>query len=372
MTTPTTPTNRPPDDELEARLQASFERATRQAEADLADGRLAAGAINRGRRRTRRAPALRAGLVLVAVAVLGAGTLWAVGSRPSPSPSPSSIANAETPHPSEVPTDANGSQFPQEAPPTRVPDVDEGSSFPPAVNGLPVFAVGGPAEAHIAAATDATPFYVSGWYIPLGRRSCWVDGFASIQPGQTAFAPCETDALFAGPDGGPSVQYLLTVTSNGPTGLGDTVDRHDTTVNRWLIKVHLHDPACTLPECATRPILDEIAMTGTPRLNPVLVMASPPPNATSAEAAIAAAEAYTADQHRTGGSVLHLMIASLGTAAVLGDDNRQDENPIAWEWKVVFGSEDGLEVVTVWVDAVSGVIGHSDSQLGGGTGVSVP
>ena len=366
----TTPTSRPPDDRLDERLAETFDRATKHAEADLADGRLTSRALDRGHRGARRAPMFRASLVMAAVAVLGLGTLWAVGSRPSPSPSPA--PNAETPHPSVVPTDAFGSQIPQEAQPTQVPGIDEGSSFPPTIGGQPVYAVGGPAEAHIAATTDATPFYISGWYLPLERHGCFPETLSSMQPGSTYFDKCEAGALSAGPDGGSSVPYLLAVTTNGPIGYAETVRTGRAYVNRWLVKVHVHDPACTLPPCVTEPVLDEIVMTGTPRLNPVLVMAAPPANALSAQAAINAAEAHMAADHRTGGSVLHLLTASFGTVAVLGDDNRQDNDQTAWEWKVVFGSEDGVEVVTVWVDAVSGVIDHTGSQLGGGVGVSVP
>ena len=73
MTMPTNPANRPPDDRLEERLANAFDRATTRAEADLADGRLAAEAIDRGRRSARRAPILRAGLVLAAVVCMIAG-----------------------------------------------------------------------------------------------------------------------------------------------------------------------------------------------------------------------------------------------------------------------------------------------------------
>jgi len=369
----TTPTNRPPDDGLEGRLSASFDRAVKRAELDLADGRLAAGAIDRGHRHVRSGTAWRVGLVLAAVAVLGAGTLWAVGSQqvPSPSQSPSAVTNADTPHPSVVPTDAFGSQTPQVAP-TRVPNIDEGSSFPPSVDGQPVYAVGGPAEARIAQANDASPFYISGWYLPLDPRTCYPEALSSMAPGQTAFDTCASAKLFAGPDGGASVGYLLAWTSNGPIGVAGTADRRRTTVNRWLVKVHLHDPACTIAECATEPVLDEIVMTGTPRLNPVVVLASPPVNAISSKAAIDAADAHIASDHRTGGSVLHLITASFGTVVMLGDDNRQDANPLAWEWKVVYGSEDGVEVVTVWVDAVTATIDHSGSNMGGAVDVSVP
>ncbi|MHB8960411.1 MAG: hypothetical protein ACYDAN_12360 [Candidatus Limnocylindrales bacterium] len=370
MTTPTMPPKQPPDDDLEAGLRASFERATKRAQGDLADGRLAAEAIDRGRRRARRAPTLRAGLVLAAVAVLGAGTMLAVGGRPSPSPSPApSVAVAdETPHAagSLVPTDANGSQIPVPEG-SGFPVLDAGQSFPPTVDGQPVFALGGPAEAQLAKATDATPVYISGWYLPLERASsCFAESFASMAPGVTYYDKCATGLLFATPTGGASLQFLVGIATTGPVPFGFGGQAATAYVNREIIKVHLNDPACTIPECATEPALDGIVMTAWPIMNPLVARQTPPAKVISMAEAISAALPTAQDAVGIGGDQPVLVSAEFGIAVVLCDINVQGDPVTTWEWKVTFVSTDGIVVDTVWVDALTGESNHSGSTTGGG------
>ncbi len=369
-TTPTTPASRPPDDQLEERLAAAFDRATKRAQADLADGRLAAEAIDRGRRKARRAPTLRAGLVLAAVAVLGAGTMLAVGARPSPSPSPApSVAVAdETPHAAEslVPTDANGSQIPVPQG-SGFPVLDAGQTFPPTVDGQPVFALGGPAEAQLAKAPDAAPIYISGWYLPLrGASGCFPESFASMAPGVTYYDKCMSGLLFATPTGGASLQFLIGVSTTGPASVGYGGQAAAAYVNREVIKVHLNDPACTIPECATEPVLDGIVMTASPIMNPLVARQTPPAKVISMAEAISAALPTAQDAVGIGGDQPVLVSAAFGIAVVLGDINVHGDPFTTWEWKVTFVSTDGIVVDTVWVDAQTGESNHSMSTTGGG------
>lgn len=349
--------NRPPDDRLEERLEAAFDRAARRAEAELADGRMVAEALDRGRRR-RGAPVVRSGLVLAIIAALGLGTLWAIGSRPTPAPSPSAPVAVPSSG-SPAPTTDGESQVPVQSFGTQTPVLPGGATLPPTIEGQPVYAVGGPAERQIAASADGTPFYISGWYLPLDRGGCGFEPMGSLTPDGVSFADCARLPLFAAPDGGASVQLLFSATD--PSFDWAALQVAQIYVHQVVLRVHTHHPGCAGDQCAA-PVTDQVAVARDPVVNPALIAATPPP---TVSIALAIANGYDyAKPMITGiGERPVLLSASFGTAVVLGDANVNDD-PLTWEWRVQFVSSDSTQLITIWEDT-RGVSNHMDSRSGG-------
>jgi hypothetical protein len=370
----TTPTNRPADDGLEDRLAATFDRALKRAEDDLADGRLAAEAIDRGHRGVRGGAILRVGLVLAAVAVLGAVALWFVGGRPSPSPVPSLAAavpsGSEEPTPytteSLLPTDANGSQIPQPA--STDPGIPNVDSFPPVINGATVCAVGPEADAAIAAATDASPILISGWYVGAMRAGCSDFNGGSPAPDGVYFKDCMGTPLAADPVGPEALRVYFRYDQVGQQN-PFPVTATGAEVQSVLLRVHVHDPGCTTADCQHKPVVDQPVLLGTPDLSPVVVAQTMPPKIITMADAIQIARAHAVEGQAVGDLVLVRVQA--GPTSLFRDQMGNQDQYGPWLYVVLFDTRDGRSYVTVYVDAVTGEA--NDSPSGSGSdGLSYP
>ena len=355
----TPPTNRPPDDRLEERLAASFERATTRAELDLADGRLAADAIDRGHRRVRSGAVWRVGLVLAAVAVLSAGMLWFVGGRPSPSPSQApSVANVqETPRASVslLPTDANGSQIPQPTSSDQgIPILDEGVTFPPTIDGGRVLPVGPVADAAIAAASDASTLLISGWWVPALRKGCNFD-MGTPAPNGVYFSECAGLELAATPDG----PVALHVYRSFDQPYDFPVDAGFTQVQRVLLRVHVHDAGCATSDCELKPVLDATLMLGTAHFGSPILAQTMPPTGVSLEEAIKVARPLAVDALHSD-QVILLKVEAGPTLTFQIGATPNDYGP--WVWAITYVNAQGTEYLTSYVDYLHG---FSTSQTGG-------
>jgi hypothetical protein len=353
----TTPKSRPPDD-LEERLATSFERATQRAEVDLADGRLAGASIDRGRRSARRAPILRGGLVVATVAVLGLATLWSAGSHPRPSPAPSIAALDETPHASYPPTDANGSEITQAAP------SDEGilylDSFPPTVDGAPVYAVGPDANAAIAAARDNSPILISGWFVGAMPRGCVQDfDFGSPTPNGIFFKDCAGTPLAATP-GGPEALRVYVRDPFRDVNVFP-VRASVAEVQRILLRVHVLDPGCGASDCQRKPVVDATVMLGQPGLSPNVVAQTMPPKMIPITTAIGIARPLAAEMLATGDLVVVRVQAG---PTMLFADQLPPGQYSAWVYVITFDTPDGRSYATIGLDASTG----APLEQRGGTG----
>ena len=355
----TTPTKRPSEDELEARLQASFDRSVKSSAGDLADGQLVDAALRRGSRRTSTGAVWRAGLVLAAVAVLGLGTMWAVGGRPSPSPVPSLALAA--PGASDAASPAPTVGGPSEAPYSQVMRVEPGQSFPATFDGQPVYAVGGPAEQYIAKAVDDTPFYVSGWAIPMNLNGCF-EGGLEAPVGGVIFSDCAATHLYAGPDGGANLRYFISLRSlatEGLIGLPAADAAHNT---QLVVRLHVHDAACAVPDCVRKPVLEQAVVAGTPLWAPGILASTVPPDGLSIADAISSGLAAARDQSRS--ADVRLVSVAAGPAAVFGNYD-VEKDPTTWIWQVKAATTDGLGTITVMFDYVTGTASGYRTQTDG-------
>jgi hypothetical protein len=149
-----------------------------------------------------------------------------------------------------------------------------------------------------------------------------------------------------------------------PTFDWQALDTPGTRVLHVVLEAHTHHAGCEAAACA-KVVMDRVVLTGDPQLNPALLVATPPANVISASKAISSGY-DAAKPHMIGiGATPVLISATLGTAAALGD--RSIADPFAtWEWKVVFASSDGYQVINIWEDAITGVSQSQDGRTTGG------
>lgn len=366
MTTQNGPEPQPTDDELEARLAASWHRDLAKAEDELARTDLVALALAGGRRRSPWRSTGGAMLGVAAVLLVGAAIIVGGGglreqSEPLPSPRAlASIGTTITPAPSEVPYES-GSPGPSVAPsPVPVGDPSEGIPyiepdipFPASVDGRPVVAVGNGAEEALAAATDASPIFVSGWMIGPDRRGC-ADFDGSPAPTGVRWKDCSALVLRATADGGATLRVYLDYERLTPESMlrGPTA----TMAMEVLLRVHAHDPGCDAADCAHKPVYDAVVEYRNPRIAPSVLANTMPPGVITMAEAIAAADAYVADPQAVGASWI-LLRAELGPSLVVGENGGGDDG--RWVWAIWYVSADGYFETTVYVDALDGSANHS-------------
>ena len=222
----TTATNRPPDDGLEDRLAAAFDRAVARATLDVQNGAVVVGPLG-GRRQLRRAwrPVLATAIGLAGVALL-LGVMRLPQAQPTAvgaSATPSSVASpvATAPVPSSGAVDST------------------------------VYPVGSGAAERIKTTFDSTAVVVSGWI--LGSES--VCPFSS----SVSWDTCPAIRLHPSMGGGPGIDIYRI---DGPTApLVDLQFARPVTV-----RVHTHDAACATDACRGLAVLTEYVAIGPEQL----------------------------------------------------------------------------------------------------------
>lgn len=229
------------------------------------------------------------------------------------------------------------------------PVLDPGQTFPPSVNGQPVVQIGPDADALIAAATDDSPLYVSGWLLGADRLSCGLE-LGTPAPNGVFFADCTATLLRATGDGGASLPIFLSLT-------GDHLARPGPTQQRpVLLQVHTHDPGCLVADCTSKAVFDRVVMYGSARIAPWIVGVTQPPEGVSMEAAVSMARQYLTDHPMGSGGDLVLLSAEAGPGAVVDEGGAADTT---WIWAVTFATADGHETYTVDVDYRHGTASHA-------------
>jgi hypothetical protein len=280
--------------------------------------------------------------VAVVVALLGCATLLVGGSRllgPQPTPRPS-VTSLGSPAPL-VSEDPNA---------VGIPELDEGTTFPPSIDGSQVLPVGPQADAAIAAATDATPFLISGWWIPALRQGCNFDS-GTPAPDGVYFKDCAGLELASIPDG----PIALRVYRDFNQRFAFPVDAGPTQVQRVLLRVHVHDAGCGSPDCERKPVLDETKMLGTVHFgSPVLEQTMPPGGVSLAQAIDIARPQAVALLHT---DKLMLLRAEAGPGLLL--DPGGGREGATWIWAVTFVTDDGLMYATPYLDYAMGGVLHT-------------
>lgn len=344
----TTPTNRPTDDELEARLRASYERAVIRAGDDLVGSDLVSASLTAGWRPPRRRFSAGAMAGVATVLVLGVVVILGVGTRPTPA---------------VVTPSASGSPAPSEAANPSyegIPILDEGITFPPSIDGQPVLPVGPAVDAHIASASDAAPFLVSGWYLPTERRSCNFDP-GSPAPDGIYFKDCAAFVLSATPDGGATLPVFYAFAP----GRYIPVDALYTQVQRVLIRVHVHDAGCSADDCAHKAVLDATLMLGIPHFGSAILAATIPPSGIPVAEAIAAGMAIAKQDLHT--EAVQLLSVTAGPYNLVARSPERADG-LRWVWAVDVVTTDGLMYQTEYVDYVTGEITHGQGGTVGPVG----
>ena len=362
-TNPTNPTNPPTDDELEARLRASFDRATARAADDPATSGLARSAVEgsrpRGGRRGAWGVVATAGLVLVlgVVIVVGGGSR-----RESTLPSMSPAA------PPSSPVAANGSPAPAGTPQpgevSTIPVLNPSDTFPPTVEGQPVVAVGPAADARIAAATDDSPIYLSGWMLGTDQPGCLLDfDYGSPAPNGVLFKACAAIPIHETQDGGSVVPVHWSQAQRQSPG---SLPRLPSGPMVWpiLLQVHVHDPGCGSADCATTAVLDRVIAYGAPRVAKPLLAMTLPTGGLSAEQAIAAARAYDVDSGLGFREPKVVQSVEAGPRILVGSSSR--EMDLTWYWVVRMVSDDGFQDYTIYVNYLDGSVTEAE---GGSVGL---
>lgn len=345
----------PDDRDLEARLQASWQRSVAHAEDDLRRRDVAAPALAAGHRPARR-PVAGAALVLAVIAL--AAVALAAGQRlndrqaaTTPTITPPAVSGS--PAPSSARSVSPG---PSASPDEGIPVLDAGQTFPPAVDGQPVVPVGPEAAARIAAATDDSPFYLSGWLVDGDR-----DWTTCTEPANGVPAP-------SGTLGSGCIGRLLRATAAGGTALRIFATPADRPfiqvpgpgrVQQVLVQVHVRDPRCVGTDCARMAVLDRVVMEGAWRVAPGVMAASLPSGGISAEQAVdIARRRLQRDAAPTPGQ-LSLLSVSAGTGAWLDEPTDWADR---WLWVVRLASADGYTSYDVTLDYTDGTV------LGTGSG----
>jgi hypothetical protein len=356
MTTSKTPrnTNPPSDEELEALLRGSWGRSVARAEDDLARGDLVPSALAAGRRRQPRRVAGGAMLGVAAVLVVGFALLVGSGARREPVEPPASPAG---PVGSPV---APGSPVPDASTPPGdgegTPILGPGVTFPPTIDGQAVVTVGPEADATIAAATDDSPIYVSGWIIGADRRGCPNFDSGSPAPNGVMWKECTAIPLRATEDGGATLPVHVSYADEARFPRLPDV----THVLPVLVKVHVHDAGCVAADCAQRPVLDTVVQYGAPLIAPVLRVGTRPPGGITLEQALSAADAYIQQNLIGYGLPLVLLSAEAGPRALVGQGGSMSE--LGWVWAVRYVSENGSTECTVYVDYLGGSAHESSCE----------
>ena len=357
----------PADDELEARLRGSWDRSVARAEDDLARTDLVAVALAGGRRRSPWRSAGGAVLGLAAVLLVGAALIVGGGGLREPREplaSPRAIASIGatiTPAPSELPYESGSpgpsvepSPVPVEDPSEGIPYIGPDIPFPATVDGRPVLAVGAGAEEALAAATDDSPIYITGWLIGPDSRGCGQDfDSGSPAPNGVMWKACTAAVLRATADGGAALPVHMNWSSWDGMIHGPKV----TMAIEVLLRVHAHDAGCLADDCVHKPVYDAVVQYRDPRIAPAVLAATMPPGGITLAQAVATADAYLADNPSGYSASWVFLRANLGPRQLIGNGGNGSDSD--WFWAVWYVSPDGYFETTVYVGLQDGQANES-------------
>lgn len=351
MTTPKTPGTPPTDEELETRLHASWERAMARAGDDLARSDVVPAALAAGRRRQAWRVAVRLTLGAAAVLVLGLAIIVGSGGRRDPVEPPASPAG-----PIGSPAAQSGSPEPgASADPGDggvSPVLDPNVTFPPTVDGQPVVTVGPDADKRIAAATDDSPIYVSGWILGPDPHRCPGFDSGSPAPNGVMWKDCAAIPLRATEDGGATLPIHVSWAAEAQyPSMPD-----QTQAMQVLMEVHAHDPGCAADDCVRKPVLDRVVKYRTPRIAPSILAATMPPGGITMARAVEAADAFAEENSIGYGLPLVLLSVEAGPRAMVGRDG---DRGLDWVWAVRYVWGDGYFETTVFVGYIDGSVHES-------------
>jgi hypothetical protein len=350
--TPRNP-NPPTDEELEARLRASFERGVADAERGLATTDLLRA--TRPRRHAHPAMALTV-LGIAAVTVVAVASLLG---QPSPRTGTPSSAPAGTSGPTWSPA-------PSARPGVVIPVLGPYDSFPPAVDGEPIYPVGPALDAKIATTVDDAPFYVSGWYVTTEQWFTSEESRACSEPASPGpdrvFYPCSGFVLNESASGGERLRVHEVVAGlTGPLVMSHTFIE----AQPVLLRIHVHDAMCASSDCASIPVFDAVVVWGAPQVAPVFLLATQPPSGITMDQAIAMAMPKA--QNLVTRSDLLLLSARAGQRDVVGQSTvGPGHGGTTWVWAIAFVSSDGRFAATVYLDYVTGAWLGADRGLEAG------
>ena len=220
------------------------------------------------------------------------------------------------------------------------PVLGPGQTFPPSVDGESVVHVGPEADARIAAATDDSPIFVSGWLLGGDRLDCNFDSGAPAANG-VFFKDCTAILLRATASDGASLPIFSSGTRAG-LALRDRTQQRPV-----LLQVHVHDRGCAAADCAAKAVLDRVVVYGPARIAPAY-LTTQPFSGISLDEAVIAARQYLSDSSMVSGVDLVLLSAEAGPAAVVDEAGGADDT--TWIWAVTFATADGFETYTADVD----------------------
>ena len=347
MTTSNVPPTPPADDELEARLHASWQHAMARAGDDLTRSDLVPHALAAGRRRQPLRVVLRLTLGAAAVLVLGLAIIVGSGGRRDPVEPPASPARpVGSPSASGSPAPTRGANPEQ----SGVPVLNRYQTFPPTVDGQRVVVVGAEADARIAAAADDSPIFVSGWLLGTDRTGCNSD-IGTPAPNDIIWDDCMGELLRGTMNGGSSLPVFSTL--GGPVYL---LRPYPTRVQSVLVQVHVHDRGCTAPDCVHKAVLDRVLMYGAAGVAPEFLTATMPPSGLAADQAVAIARSELAMYP----SPMVLLRVEAGPFALLGDPVSGYED--RWVWAVHLVSDDGYHEYAAYLDYLDGTTYGMRSQ----------
>lgn len=359
MTTPTNPPPPPTVEELEDRLRASFDRATARAADDLAASGLARTAVGGARRGGSRRLAVGALATAGLVVVIGVALVVGGGNRRD-----SALPSASPAVPDRSPDVANGSPAPTgTADPgdgSFIPFLNPSDTFPPTVEGQPVVAVGPAAEARIAAATDDSPIYLSGWMLGTDTAGCSADfDRGSPAPNGVLFKACAATPLRETQDGGAVLPVHWSMAQMQVPG-ALPLPPAGWQVVLILLQAHVHDAGCSAADCATVAVFDRVIAYGAARVAPALLAMTPPPGGISLAQAIAAAHAYDVETRLGFGEPKVVQSAEVGPRILVGDSTRDMD--VTWAWVVHMVSDDGFTRYAIDVDYLTGSVAGSQGR----------
>jgi hypothetical protein len=241
-----------------------------------------------------------------------------------------------------------------------IPILSPSDTFPPTVEGQPVVAVGPAADARIAAATDDSPIYLSGWMLGTDPGGCFRDfDYGSPAPNGVLFKACAATPLHETQDGGSvlPVHWRQPEMSSSGTLPMLPAGSH---VAPILLQVHVHDPGCGSADCATTAVLDRVIAYGAARVAKPLLAMTPPPGGLSAEQAIAAARAYDVDSGLGFREPKVVQSVEAGPRILVG--SRSIEMDLTWYWVVRMVSDDGFTDYWIYVNYLDGSVNESEGR----------
>ena len=122
-----------------------------------------------------------------------------------------------------------------------------------------------------------------------------------------------------------------------------------TQVQPVIVRVHVHDPGCSIPDCALKAVLDQAAAIGAQRIASAVLAATMPPSGIPLGEAIAMGMAEAKEQ--LGWTDVSLLSVAAGPFAVVAKTPNGD---LRWVWAIEVATADGLQYFIACIDYTDG------------------